>query len=56
VIQRVLGKLIVAIDREDDCAALLRACVLGRVIFDPAHERSSLVSEADAKKKDRRRV
>src|SRR5437899_9674623 len=48
VIQLLLGELVVTINREDDCAALPRACVLGCVIFNPAHEGSSLVSEDDA--------
>jgi hypothetical protein len=50
VLQRLLGKLGVARDREDDCAGRFRIDVLGGVIFDPAHEGGSLVSKADAQK------
>src|ERR1700674_1257677 len=50
VLQRLLRKLGVALDREDDRAGSFRIDVFGGVIFDPAHEGSSLLSEADAQK------
>ena len=50
MLQRLLRKLGVALDREDDRAGSFRIDVFGRVIFDPAHEGSSLLSETDAQK------
>ena len=45
-----LGKLAVALDREDRRDRHSRAEVLGRVILNPAHEARRLISEADAEK------
>ena len=50
MIQRLLRKIVVTLNRKDDRAGPGRMGVLGRVIFDPAHKGSSLVSEADAQK------
>jgi hypothetical protein len=50
VIQRLLGKLIVACDGEDDRAGRLWMGVLRRVLFDPVHEGGGLILEAQAQK------
>src|SRR6266567_3445857 len=50
VIQCVLGKVLFTRDRENDCSGLLRMGVLGRTIFDPRHEGSSLSFESEAQK------
>src|SRR5208282_4985348 len=55
MIQRLLGKLVAALDREDHHAGLFRTSVLGRVTFDPVHEGSRLVSETDAQKRINRK-
>src|SRR6266853_5358937 len=48
VIQRLLGKLRVTLNRKENCAGLFGTGVLGSVIFNPAQEGSSLVFEAEA--------
>ena len=50
LIQRLLGKPVVAINGEHDFAAFPGTRVPGGVLFHPAHEGSSLLFEPDAKK------
>jgi len=50
VIQCLLGKLVVALDREDNWAGRFRMGMLGRATFQPAHEGSGLGLESEAQK------